>query len=134
MRVALTVWNGRVSPVFDVCTEALILDIDNGRVTASFRLALSNEEPAGRTHQLADSAVGTLICGAISNEARQQLESRGIHVIAFVAGDAEPVIAAFTAGQLPDDRFSMPGCRRRHRARGAGQGGGCRHGAGREHK
>ena len=34
MKVAMSVWNGRISPVFDVSRNILILTVDRGAVTA----------------------------------------------------------------------------------------------------
>ena len=132
MRVALTVWEGRVSPVFDVCREALVLDIENRQVAASSKQPLSCAAPSNKTQLLVDRGVHTLICGAISNELLGELESKGIQVIAFIAGDVESVIAAFAAGDLPNAKFTMPGCPQRPRSCGAGRGRRRRHGLGRD--
>ena len=113
MRVDLTVWEGRVSPVFDVCREVLILDIDNGQVATSSRQTLSSAEPCNKAQQLVHCGVSTLICGAISNEVLRDLQFKGIQVIAFIAGEVDSIIAAFTAGNLPNARFTMPGCMQR---------------------
>jgi len=60
--------------------------------------------------RLVEYGVDTLICGAVSTELLQELKSREIRVIAFVSGEADSVIDAFVAGDLPNERFSMPGC------------------------
>lgn len=125
MKVALTVWEGRVSPVFDVCREALILDVGDGRADARTNQPLAGIDLRARTAQLVARGVDTLICGAISREAQQDLEAHGIRVIAFVAGGVDDVISAFANGQLSDAKFSMPGCGRRQRRRGSGRGRQC---------
>lgn len=131
MKVALTVWEGRVSPVFDVCREALILDVADSRVEACTNQPLAGTDLHARTGQLVARGVDTLICGAISNEALQELEARGIRVIAFIAGNVDAVISAFANGRLPDDGFTMPGCGRRRRTRGARCAAGRARGSGR---
>lgn len=110
MRVALTVWEGRVSPVFDVCREALILDIENQLVVASSKQTLLTTDLRSKAQRLVDCCVDTLICGAISNEVLRELESLQIRVITFVSGEANAVVAAFLAGDLPHPSFTMPGC------------------------
>lgn len=123
MKVALTVWEGRVSPVFDVCREALILDVRDGRLEAFPNQSFTGNDYRTRTQLLVENGVEILICGAISTEARMELQARAIRVIPFVAGSAEEVIASFAAGQFPDELFPMPGCGRR---RGRRRRGACR--------
>ena len=55
MKAALTVWDGRISPVFDVSREALVLTIENGAVVARCRENI--ETPTARSQSR--SADGT---------------------------------------------------------------------------
>jgi predicted Fe-Mo cluster-binding NifX family protein len=129
MKAALTVWDGRISPVFDVSREALIVTIADGLEVA--RRTESIDAPTGplRIDRLRALGVRTVICGAISEPLHRELCARGVHVIAFVAGGVEEVIRAFLAGALPAPALSMPGCCRRQnrfRVRGANwRGRGC---------
>ncbi len=132
MRTALTIWDGRISPVFDVCREALILDIVGGRVVAATQETLASPTPFEKVDRLAALGVRTLVCGAISEPLRQGLSARGIRVIGFVAGEVNEVMKAVAGGTLPDPALAMPGCgggRMRRRARrGGGRGRGGRRG------
>ncbi len=124
MKVALTVWEGRISPVFDVSREVVVLTVQQGAVIARAVERLGVLGPEQRAARLADLGVGTVICGAISGAPYQELVARGLRVFGFVAGEVEEVVAAFLAGRLPSPAFSMPGCGGwRHRRRGAGSGG-----------
>lgn len=125
MRVALAVWDGRVSPVFDVSQEVLILDIVERSVGASSSLMLGNGAAGDRSRRLAEQGVGTLICGAVSNEMMRELNREGIEVIGFVTGEVGTIIEAFAAGELPDARYAMPGCTMRMGRHRGGRGGGC---------
>lgn len=125
MRVALAVWDGRVSPVFDVSQEVLILDIVERSVGSPSSLMLGNGAAEDKSRQLAERGVGTLICGAVSNEMMRELDREGIEVIGFVTGEVGTIIAAFAAGELPDARYAMPGCTMRMRRHRGGRGGGC---------
>jgi predicted Fe-Mo cluster-binding NifX family protein len=126
--VAITLWEGRVSPVFDVCREAAVLQVEDGQVTATRRVTLEAMPPSYRVGWLASLGVETLICGAISEPLRQELEGQGIRVLAFVSGEQDEVVRAYLAGTLAQGAFAMPGCAR-HRGRGARgrhqQGGRC---------
>jgi predicted Fe-Mo cluster-binding NifX family protein len=125
VRIALTIWEGRISPVFDVCREALVLTVERGAVAARSCEDVDALDAAARIRRLETLGVRTLICGAISEPLRRELCSRGIEVIGFVAGDVEEVVCAFLSGSLPNSALSMPGtcCGRRSRARGRGEGG-----------
>jgi predicted Fe-Mo cluster-binding NifX family protein len=119
MKVALTVWNGRISPVFDVSRQMTLLDIKEGLVKARRDVPLQPGEATWRVEQLASLKVETLICGAISRPLSAMLAARGIRVIPFVAGGAEDVVRAYLGGFLPGPAWSMPGCGgRRRRFRG----------------
>jgi len=122
-KVALTVWDGRVSPVFDVFREALLVDVERGQVVSTETKAVVNDNPLLKIHQLVEGNIDTVICGAISEDLFQELAARGVRVVSFVAGDVDAVLAAFLEGKLPSPELSLPGCsgrqtRRRFRRRG----------------
>lgn len=120
MKLALTVWDDRISPVFDACREARILLVERGSVVAQEKMAFAADSPEARVNRLIDAGIGVLICGAISEPLQNTLLDRGVDVIGFVAGNAEEVMTAYLSGRLPNHGMAMPGCRaqcRRHRRR-----------------
>ena len=110
MKVALTVWDGRISPVFDVCRQALVLTIESRAVVARANEMVDSSNARRKVEWLVDLGVETLVCGAISEPLHRELISRGVKVIGFVAGEVEEVVQAFVAGALPGPPFVMPGC------------------------
>jgi predicted Fe-Mo cluster-binding NifX family protein len=131
MKTALTVWQGRVSPVFDVSREVLVLTIEDGAVGARSSESIDTPTAAKKIDRLVDMGVETLICGAISEPLQHELTMRRVKVIGFVAGEIDEVVASFLAGTLPTPSLAMPGCCRRQnrfrrgRGGGRGDGGGC---------
>ena len=119
MRLAIPVWQGRVSPVFDVAGHLLLVELTDGQEVARGEQLLDETTTGERARNLAEFGVETLICAAISQLLETELASRGIRVIAQVCGNVEEVLAAFVSGHLDEERFAMPGCcaqrRRRHR-------------------
>jgi hypothetical protein len=119
-KIAVTTWGGRISPVLDVARRAVLLTVRGGVVVGRREVAL----PAtpGEAKLIALSALGAevLLCGAVSRRVAERAAGLGVRVIAFLAGDAEAVIAAHLDGRLPDAAFAMPGCRARRRRRGVG--------------
>ena len=110
MKVALTVWGGRVAPVFDVSREVTVLTIQDAVMGAPRRVRIEVPTPELRVERLAALGIDTLVCGAISAPLQRDLANRGVRVIGFVAGDADEVLRALAGGALPAPEFVMPGC------------------------
>ena len=124
MKVAVPDWQGRVSPVFDVAEQILLVDVDDEDGNRQVE-SLGSTGPHQRAQRLAELGVKVLVCGAISWPLEALLASSGIQVIPLVCGEVEEVVQAFRDGTLEDERFAMPGCcrkrrqvRRRHRRGG----------------
>lgn len=130
MKLVLTVWDGRISPVFDVCRELLLLDIESGQIVARTTLAVAQSNALFKIEQLVDLGAETLICGAISEPLHGALSGRGVQVLGFVAGEIDEVVRAFIAGELPGPDFAMPGCQGRQRRFRGGRGQGRQQGQG----
>lgn len=112
-RIAVTVWENRISPVFDVSRRALLLTIEDRREVGREELALPDGGADAKLAVLRGHRVGTLLCGAVSQSAALHAAATGIRLLAFLAGDAEEIIAAHLGGRLPSGLFVMPGCRGR---------------------
>lgn len=128
MKVAIPYWQGRVSPVLDVATRFLMVDLKAGREVSREDASLVATEPLERARELQRAGAETLICGAVSRQLEMALESAGVSVIPHTCGPVNEVLAAFVSGQLNQDAFLMPGCcgRRRRFASGRRRGGRCR--------
>jgi predicted Fe-Mo cluster-binding NifX family protein len=109
MRVAVSIWEDRISPVFDVSRKILILEMENGTLAGTIVERFTDDDPIHKLHRLRSLQVNTLICGAISRSVADMLIAGGIQTIPFVSGKQEDVIAAYLAGELPGVRFAMPG-------------------------
>ena len=126
MRVALTIWNGHISPVFDVSRTLLILEVEDGAILDEWTEALPESEASAKISKLAELEVKTLICGAISHPLQGMAAARSIQLIPFVAGEVQKVKEAFLSGALPSPLFLMPGCRGGGKKYRRGRGQGCR--------
>lgn len=110
MRVAMTVWGDRISPVLDSARTLLIAEVAGGQVVDR-RLEFF---AAGFLPQLMQiirqQAVEVLICGAVSQELASCIETCDVELVPFLAGDAELILETFARGQSVAV-FAMPGCR-----------------------
>ena len=120
MRVAFSIWNERIAPVFDVSQQVIILNIEKGKVVERKEKELPDGDHFYKVGTLKNQNVQTLVCGAISRPLAEMAANSGIEVIPFIAGDVERVIEAYIAGGLPDPDLVMPGCcGERHRFQGS---------------
>lgn len=125
MKVAIPQWQDRVSPVFDVAANLLLIDVAENREIGRQEIALTpTTDPARRAQQVAQLEAHVLICGAVSWPLEVALNAAGVQVVSQICGQVNEVIQSFLQGGLANDAFRMPGCCRRRRFRG-GRGNGC---------
>ncbi len=118
MKLAITVWNDRVAPVFDVAQRCILRNTETGVSEEKEIPDVSIEEKAKFFEY---HGVTTVICGAISREYEEAVVAKNIEVVSFIAGSIDEVIEAWNEKQLIQTSFSMPGCgcpRWRFRRRG----------------
>lgn len=132
MKVAVPVFEGGISPVFDWAQCLLVVDHSGENEETRREESLVDLAPSFRPGRLVQLGVETLLCGGVSAPVAAMLESQGIRVMPGISGDVDAVLEAFFAGGLPDPAFAMPGWRGcgkgmqgRHRCR-RGRGGGGR--------
>jgi len=109
MKVAVTIWENRISPVADSAGEVLVLDIEGQKVQELHRERFKNDSLFYRAKKLVDLGVKTFICGAISNFYGGLVEGYGIRLIPFVHGQLDDVLDAFMHKSLPNPEFVMRG-------------------------
>ncbi len=110
MRIAITLFRCRVSPVFDWSERLLVIDRTKDKELKN-EVSLTHLGTMERVGFLAEARVKVLICGVISDPLVPVLESRNIRVIPGISGRVDDVIKAFFSGSLQQDKFTMPGCR-----------------------
>ena len=123
MRVAISTWEGWVSPVLDVARNLLVVDFDAGVEQERRQESLAEVGVPARVGRFKALSVDVVICGAVSWPLEQALASSGIQVIPHVCGNVDEVLRAYLTKRLQDRTFLMPGCRGRRRRGRCGQGG-----------
>ena len=138
-RIAITIWNDRISPVFESAGRIILVEVEQNRElsrTEQQLPAISSHSAAGGSYnrsfspqfdeglvckkieRLRELDVDILVCGAISNFTAGLLTSAGIEIIGWISGYREEVIQALIKNSIGDDGFLMPGCFGRRRRRG----------------
>ena len=109
MKIAITIWGNRISPVFDSAQTILLAEIDQGAIISQKREFLPRLAASGLARMVAEKQIDTLICGAISERPALIIQQSGIALLSFVGGNAERFLEDLRAGR-PLELFRMPGC------------------------
>jgi predicted Fe-Mo cluster-binding NifX family protein len=113
MKMALTVWGSRISPVFDAAHMLLVVEIENTKIINRWDVPFYPEFPSRLAEMLAEMDVEIFICGAISEMPANILEAKGIKLYPFISGDTGKVIEAYAKNVSIIPMFLMPGCNRK---------------------
>ncbi len=116
MRIGISVWRDRVSPVFDTATKLRIVEIDDNRVTTVRNVQIPRLMPWQKARFISQTGPDLIICGAISRFLAREIQAHQIAILPWIRGSVEEVLAAYQAGRLHSNGFMLPGC----------QGGKCR--------
>jgi len=112
MRIAIPIWDTKVSPVLDTASRLLVVEIENRNEASRFEIYLDELDLSRTCFRIQGMDVDTLICGAISRHFARMLKGSGINVIPEISGQAEEVLEAYLQGELFNPKFLMPGCKR----------------------
>ena len=100
MLVAVTYENGLVYQHFGHTPAFVVYEIENNEIKNKIVLDTNGTGHGALAGFLENNQVDLLICGGIGGGAKQALESRGIKLLAGVAGNADDVVKAFINGTL----------------------------------
>jgi predicted Fe-Mo cluster-binding NifX family protein len=131
MKIAIPIWQDRVSPVFDSAGLLLVVELADGAEVGRSEERLTEVLPPQRVARLKELSVDVLICGAVSRPLADMIASSGIALVPFISGESDVVLGAYLSNRLPSPQFMMPGCWGRGPGRGFGMGRGPGPGRGR---
>lgn len=112
MRLAIPIWDDKVSPVLDTASRLLIVEVEDHGEASRFETNLDEQNLSRKCLRIQDLDVDLLICGAISRPFSRMLMASGIDIIPEISGLTEEVLRAYLQGNLFHSRFLMPGCKR----------------------
>jgi predicted Fe-Mo cluster-binding NifX family protein len=110
MKIAIPIWNDRVSSAFDFAHRLLLVDIERGRETGRVEISLFPESIPEKANRLKKLGVEVLICGAISRCLALQVQACGVKVLPYVVGQVDKILKAYLTGELIQPQFALPGC------------------------
>jgi predicted Fe-Mo cluster-binding NifX family protein len=100
MKIAIPIYENRISPRFDFSPEMWIIDVEGGEVVRQEKLPTAHLNLSQRLEQITSNGVDKVICGGIDSYCQSQLGGRGIDVVQDVIGEAEIVFDLFMKGRL----------------------------------
>ncbi len=117
MKVALTIWEDRISPVFDSANMLLIAEIEDIQIIQKRYEPFYPERPLRLAKMLKSQNVNVLICGAVSQMPATKIETSGIKLIPFITGNADEVLTSYAKNSLIPG-YLMPGCKKGYQCLG----------------
>ena len=120
MKIAMTIWGNRISPVFDSAQTIVLAEIAQGMGVKDERDFLPRLVASRLARMVTETGIDTLICGAISEHPARIIQESGIKLLSFVGGNADDFLAAYAAGK-PLDSFMMPGCESQRQSYSSGE-------------
>lgn len=111
MRIAISIWGEKISPVLDTASKLLIIDDDMQKKPSRFETYLLKQDISKKGHFIRDLNIHVLICGAVSRQLSDMLKAFGIEVISGISGSVEDALEAYQKGTLLSSKFFMPGCK-----------------------
>ena len=115
MKIAVTIWGNRISPVFDSARTLLVAQIDGRQITRQFYTSFDPESPVHLINTLKSLEIDTLVCGAISQKPADLISDQNIHLISFVTGNVRKFLDSFARGRTVEKKHMMPGFTPRYR-------------------
>jgi len=115
MRIAIPVWDDKISPVLDTASKLLIVEVEDQKESSRFEIFLDEYELSKRCIRIRGMNVDTLICGAVSQPFYRMLASSGIEIVRDIAGHPEHVLDAYLKNKLTTPEFYMPGCNKKRK-------------------
>ena len=88
MKVAMPIWEGRLSPVMDSAGRLLVIEIINGQELSRAAYEIPSADVNTRARFIAGLGIDILICGAISQQMEQRLKAAGVQTSSWFRGEA----------------------------------------------
>ena len=112
MKIIVPVYNQRLSPVFDWCTHAVLVNFLSGKEVNREQIELSVLSGLERVEILIESGAEVILCGGISLQLEGVMIIRGINVISWLTGNVEEILIQYSKGEFKQERWLMPGVQR----------------------
>jgi predicted Fe-Mo cluster-binding NifX family protein len=114
VKLAVTVWGNRISPVFDAARTLLVAEIEHNKIARQFYTSFDPGSPVDLVDTLKKNKVNILVCGAISKTPADLISDQEIQIIPFVTGNTRQFLDSFARDRTVAKNHMMPGFNHRH--------------------
>lgn len=97
--MAIPIWQNRVAPVFDVCRQIKIIDLEKQKISPK-TIDLDQLSLAQRLRTLSDAGVEVLVCNGISFFLQACLQASSIMVLNNKFGSEEEILRSMKEQDL----------------------------------
>jgi predicted Fe-Mo cluster-binding NifX family protein len=108
--LAIPVFRGRVAPVLDWCSKIIVIPEEGLDASSGRQVDVMEENVFSLMRKLREQGIKTLICGALSPEMLNYIESIGLTVIHGIAGEVDEILRAHREEKLDLPQYWLPGC------------------------
>ena len=98
MKIAIPIWEDKVSPVLDTASRLLIVEIGDQQETSRFEAILDEQDLSRRSLRIQRLDIDILICGAVSRPFLRILGGR-VNIVSGISGHPEDVLEAHLHGR-----------------------------------
>jgi len=109
MKVAMPIWEGRISPVLDSARRLLLIEVEGNEEVDRYEVLFEGASLVSRADHVCGLGVDVLICGGVSRSLGGLLEDMGVTVVPWISGKPDRVLSAYLSHDFSQARFAMPG-------------------------
>jgi predicted Fe-Mo cluster-binding NifX family protein len=109
MRIAISIWEDKISPLLDAASKLLIIENETQKEFSRYEVHLLKQDISRKCRFMQSLHIDVLICGAVSRQFSEMLKASGIEVISGISGPARNVLEAYLQGTPLHSKFFMPG-------------------------
>ncbi len=100
MKVAIPIFNNRVSPRFEYAPTLLLATVENNKALENKELSIKDYDVFRRCALIRELGVDTLICGGITGFISRLLDGKNVRIVSPISGEVEEVLECFLQGKL----------------------------------
>jgi len=108
-RIAIPIFQARISPVLDACNRLMIVDIGQGKEIQRTEVSLVKMSRRERMEAISRWQVDKIICAGVSELMCSYIAGQGVRLISGIAGEPDKIIDAYIHNRLDQECFLMPG-------------------------
>ncbi len=109
MRLAVPIWENKVSPVLDTARNLLVLETGVAQLSSRFEIHPVELSLYRRCALIRDLEIEVIICGAVSRQFAVMLTASGIQMVSGISGPVGKVVEAYFDGSLAASGLFLPG-------------------------